>query len=368
MATPKRNWDLLLVLPNLSLGQRESMRSTAFEICSLANWRIKNSLRLKASNAVAKRIARKYRSVWGRQYKPAVLIARASATNQYSGQHLRDFRNVCAIAAVVGAHSQSLQGHGGMGSWLVRWSDSFVLGRFVAGHTGVLSLDGSSTGYWTEDHLDTFRGTALETVDTPEHFSLSISKILYMRLRLLLDEPGRLSDTPREQLFRSLAMAFHAARYPSDGLTESYDLGVRVALWVGAFEALLNPKKHDVSKATILRFFDAIPWEQTSLGAGRYPEFNKSKRRIGRTCFAGAVYQRLYYARNQFLHGSETNSRILRLRGRNLLQVAPVIFGLALSQFVKSATDPVDEYEEYFWGQGDLEKALEASRKRPTTV
>jgi hypothetical protein len=229
----------------------------------------------------------------------------------------------------------------------------------------VLSLDGLSKGYWDVDQLVSFRGTATETVDTPEHFSLATNKVLFKRVRLLLDEPQRLGNSEREQIFRSLAMAFHAARYPSDGLTESYDLGVRVALWVGAFEALLNSKRHDISKGGILRFLESIPWDRPSLARIRYPEFNKAKKVVGKTCYAGAVYQKLYNARNQFLHGSETTATALRLRGRNLLQIAPVVFGLALIQLITPVTDPIDEYEDYFLGRGDLDKALEASRKWP---
>jgi hypothetical protein len=44
-------------------------------------------------------------------------------------------------------------------------------------------------------------------------------------------------------MFRSLEIAFHALRFPTDALLSVYELGVRIVLWVSAFEVLLYPSQ-----------------------------------------------------------------------------------------------------------------------------
>jgi hypothetical protein len=365
MASNLRDWDLVFILPNLSLKPKTRFVASKYSICSLQDWRVARRLRNESYNALAKQLARRYRTVWARRYTPSVLIARRELPDKHNAADLRNFRNICALCTVILATARSLLG----GQWLPVWSDFFAFGRFTTGATGIQSLDGSSKGFWDEDDLKKFRGTTAEVVDNPEHFIVDredYDQVLFQRFAKVLNDPSRLSDVDRGKLFRSLSMAFHAARYPSDGLNESYDFGVRLALWVGSFEALLNPRTRDVNKSDVLRFLETISWLKEELAPLRYPERSRAGRRIANTCYAGAIYQILYTARSLFLHGSEADRRALVFRGRNLLMVAPVIYGLALHQYLRSATDPVDDVSDYFFSQGTLEDALIASKRRRT--
>lgn len=354
----KRRWDVLLLLPNLVLPKKTRFATDSYSICRLDDWRAKRCLRPVASNPRAKRIARRYRTVWNKHYVPSVLLGRRRNDEKYPVDDLRNFRNMSAIASVVYANARLLTGS----QWLAQWSDSFTFGRFTAGETGIVSLDGSSTGWWDEDDLVKFRGTSAEVVDTPEHFSVQFDRVLFGRLCDVFSTPERMELVERERLFRSLAMAFHAARYPSDGLTVGYDLGVRYALWVSAFEALLNPQDRDIKMPEILRFLERVPWHREDVAATRYWEFNRAGRRVGRTNLAGAIYQRLYKARNLYLHGSPVPERIGVVRRRSLLRLVPVIYGITLHEYLRTASLPVDDLVDYFWGQGALEEALSACR------
>jgi hypothetical protein len=359
----RRDWDLLFVLPNLSLSAGQRFRSERFLICSLNDWRIRKCLRQSEANASGKRLARRYRTVWGDRYQPSVLAFRHQGSPP-DAEDLRNYRNACAISTVVHGAAKILTG----GQGLTSWSDAFCFSRFMPGHVGILSLDGSSSGYWDTDDLADFRGTSAEVIDAPQHFSVQWDTVLLRRLARLIVTPDLMAEDARQRVFRSLAMAFHASRYPSDGLTATYDLGTRVALWVSAFETLLNPLDRDVTMSQVVAFFNQASWTDSTLARMNHAEFKRSGEVRGRTCFAGALYQRLYSSRNRFLHGSPVHNALLKYRGRPLVRLAPVLFGLALHEYLRHVPIPAKAtgwIDDLYFGQGVLEEGLEAARHRP---
>src|SRR5262245_1410541 len=96
--TAGTTWDLHFILPNLN--PKEPYEADPFCICSgrdLAQRRLQRSV----PNTTARKLLDSYRTVFGDQYVPGVLLARADApTSLYRGDAVRDFRNICAFATI----------------------------------------------------------------------------------------------------------------------------------------------------------------------------------------------------------------------------------------------------------------------------
>jgi hypothetical protein len=132
-------------------------------------------------------------------------------------------------------------------------------------------------------------------------------------------------------MFRALEVAFHAGLFPADGLTSINDVGTRLALWVSAFEVLCHPGG-SVNKRHVQGVISGAPFTDRLLLAKRFTVTYG-----GRTFPATlpeALYDDLYWARNQFLHGMPVRPAALHYRRSNkyarLADVAPVLFNSAV--------------------------------------
>jgi hypothetical protein len=135
------------------------------------------------------------------------------------------------------------------------------------------------------------------------------------------------------RLFRSLEVAFHASLFPADGLTSINDVGVRLALWVSAFEVLCHPGgSATVNKRHVQETLRDGPFTSKELVAKRYTVSFRGNRI--RVTLPEALYDDLYWARNQFLHGEPVRRQMLHYRNSgayvSLTDVAPVLFNAAL--------------------------------------
>jgi hypothetical protein len=143
------------------------------------------------------------------------------------------------------------------------------------------------------------------------------------------------------RLFRALEVAFHASLYPADGLTSINDIGTRLALWVSAFEVLCHPGG-SVSKRDVQKVLSDAPFGSKELKSKRYIVTYQHKR-IPAT-MPEALYDDLYWARNQFLHGMPVRPAMLHYRQSStyapLINVAPVLFSAALVSYLNRIRIP----------------------------
>ncbi len=141
---------------------------------------------------------------------------------------------------------------------------------------------------------------------------------------------SRHSSADDRRLFRSLQMAFEAARLPSKYYTSDLDLGRQVSLWVSAHEILINDDESQSLASKVRRklaCFQAIT-----------PALNKKsyRHKLGGKYVAHTLAQKAYSclndARNDYLHGNRVTPSALRPRGYNasVFQVAPPLFRLLL--------------------------------------
>ena len=147
-------------------------------------------------------------------------------------------------------------------------------------------------------------------------------------------ENGR-KDWQSNRLFRSLAVAYHACSLPKKNSLWFYDVGINMALWVGAFESLTHPGRRGRTD---------LPTVLSLLAQARFSDpVVKRKRRIKYrqtiTTGNGAqyLYWRLYCARNAFLHGNPVTPKTALFTNPNrpssFMSIAPVLYAVGLLCF-----------------------------------
>jgi hypothetical protein len=227
---------------------------------------------------------------------------------------------------------RTIRGMTDAAQWRVAWSDQFLFGYFVAGHSGwVQTLNGPAMG--ADNHIP--RQQPAAQFSNPTNWSIVADQPLLDRLfrcwrRCYLQKRDRRKLL---RLFRALEVAFHASLFPADGLTSINDVGTRVALWVSAFEILSHPGGGgSANKRTVQELLRDAPFSMKELTAKRYT-ISYQQQRI-RATLPEALYDDLYWARNKFLHGSPVRGSMLRYRQSAdyppLTTVAPVLFNAAL--------------------------------------
>ena len=207
-------------------------------------------------------------------------------------------------------HTPSAWIHQHAAQWVTHWSDQFLFGYFVAGKNGwVQTLDGASKG--ADDKIPHQQSAA--QFGKPSNWSIVVDAPLLERLftcwrRCYLHERDR---GKLRRLFRSLEVAFHACLFPADGLTSMNDIGTRLALWVSAFEVLCHPGG-SVNKRHVQKVLSDAPYSLKTLTVKRYMVSYQGNKL--RATLPEALYDDLYWARNQFLHGMPVRPTMLRYR------------------------------------------------------
>jgi hypothetical protein len=190
--------------------------------------------------------------------------------------------------------------------------------------------------------LATFRGQCDPLVVNPNRFEARPDRIL---LNALLEQwqkcfIRRVRRRSLLRMFRSIHLAMAASEFPSDSFPSLYDIGVRIASWVSAFEILTNPGGPGHGALTrVLDTIGAIQWHSPHLRHRRFLISETKPRTFG--TLPQALYFRLSRLRNHFAHGNDLSRT--RLRGSSgripltsLIDKAPYLYGAVLAQHLRS--------------------------------
>ena len=229
-------WILNFVLPNLVL--QEPIECGFIALVPNQDSRLDSS-RTGASG----QLLSCFENPFGKKLQPAALLTRRLSGNQKpSLEAILGFRNAVAIAVLVTQWSAAHQQPGNVG---VLYSDSFDLYPLTpASDNTYLSVSSAAVQGLTLP--GSFRGQCSAVLPYPFHHPLRVQD------RTLLDPllcqwrrrfVQKRQEWKTTALFRSLAVAFQAARTPSETLPSLYDVGTRAVLWVSAFEILVHPGK-----------------------------------------------------------------------------------------------------------------------------
>lgn len=267
---------------------------------------------------------------------------------------MRDFRNACALATIESGIALATVATGSV--WVPLYSDHFVFGYHIPLRDGwVGTLTGIVEG--VNDEVHKFCGQPSPQIGSPDFFKTQVDPVLLSRLMTAwkLRYQYLRGDYNLRKLFRALAVAFQASRYPSDGLTSVNDVGLRIASWVSAFEVLFHPGPDGkVNEKVVLDAIGAIKWPSARLNARRFRL--ELERKPYAANFPQAAYDELYHARNKFLHGEKVTRGDQHLhrsaRRIPLMLLAPLLFGAAvrgvLNQILKASLTDDDEANEVY--------------------
>lgn len=324
-------WILQFVLPNLVL--QEPIECEFIALAPNQDPRL-DSLR----TGVSGQLLSCFENPFGKKLEPAALLTRKLSGNQKpSLEAILAFRHAVAMAVLVTQWSAAYQQPGNIG---VLYSDSFDLYPFTPTDTNT-HFNISSPAVLGLTLSGSFRGQCSAALPSPFHHPLKVNDhtllepLLHQWRRRFIQERKEWKTTA---LFRSLAVAFQAARIPSDTSPSLYDVGTRAVLWVSAFEILVHPGKSgraDLEK--VLDLLSLASWEDKHLKDRKFRITLGRKKRAVRLC--EKLYKQLYDARNDFAHGNPVNIRsIFPFRTPNLSSlhsIAPLLYRAALCAYLK---------------------------------
>lgn len=357
--TARSSWHAVLIFPNLSAVKAEAFSAEGIKICSFGE--IEDFVEANAANKTIGQLVKRFQTVFRERYEPSVLAVTASDKRLLDREVLSDFRNACSISAVSGGRAARL---GDRGQWHIRYSDFFLFNHHVAGKDGSIVSLGEGISRGMDDKVDEYTGTSDASIRNPASFAAELDKPL---LNLLFKHWRRRHFSKRvlradRQLFRALRIAFQASRYPSDGLGTHYDVGTRIGLWVSAFETLFHPGKDKVDKTQVQIGLRNARWTDKEFTLLRYSARQRSGR--SRVTLPEKLYDQLYAARNDFMHGNRLRlrSKVWRFKSKSYLLefVAPCLFAAAIrARLQYRATEPDDVLsDEHFWGIGRIQRAI----------
>lgn len=131
-----------------------------------------------------------------------------------------------------------------------------------------------------------------------------------------------------------------------------------------AFEALFHPGDRNVDLRVVIKRLEDCALANKKLRHRTYRFRRPDKNNPNRCSFVAYAYSELYNARNSFMHGNAVSGRDLRFRkhstSRSLLEIAPVIYNVALRAYMRSMfpLSEDDERDDAFAGLSDIEDAL----------
>jgi hypothetical protein len=246
-------------------------------------------------------------------------------------------RNAFAVASVLKGWQHAI---GSANIWFPQYSDYFDLYPIFPSRDGV-GLICDSFALKSYDDADEFQGQP--------HPDLSASRLSFRvsaderLLNLLVCEWKAKYATAKPSwkqtaVFRSLAIAYRAARLPKGCDHIIFDIGVQLSLWVSAHECLTHPGPGAWTGINeVLALLGKVRWRRKELMAKRRRVETRGRRNGQPTkpmTYAQHLYRRLYDARNDFLHGNPVGVKTVFVgpatRDGLSIQVAPLIYSAAL--------------------------------------
>jgi len=364
------DWGLIVVLPNLHLKNPREFPPFAF----VPN----NDERLtevrKATKSAAA-LLNNFTDNFGRSCPPSALILDKNAPQRFRDWNaVVDLRNAFAIASICRGWQSKI---GTPNVWWPLYSDYFDFYPFRPAADGI-GLVHVGQGLSSYDDAREFGGQPHPDISTGKHWNFDVPVDEQLLASLVAIWNRRLSlqrrDWKSEALFRSLAVAFRAARLAKGSDNQMFDLGIQLSLWVSAHECLVHPGRRGRAD------FNAV-WD---LLAGRrwiYRELRiKSRIRYIRgkpdqtppLNYVQKLYFRLHRARNAFLHGNPVRRDLVFIGKTNsdsvFIQVAPLIYQTALEARLipprKHRRRKLEEVVRAALRVGGLERALLKTKER----
>jgi hypothetical protein len=333
-ANAKPEWIPVFVFPDLFVKD-----PVEADIAAIANCDDPRVCQILASTPVLKEFVAKFTDTFGRKLRPSMVILRKDAPKSFIKlEAVASFRDLVAMSVVPLSRAKSLLWQRSFGTYYSDWYDFYPWTITIANHLLACSTPAVSNF----ETVDEFQGQGapglLPVVLDEGDFDLVLLRALIKRWRIMYSgRPPRWSD---RVLFRSLDMAFAAAKMPALRDVSHFSLGRSTSLWVSAFEVLVHPRTGRAETSLVYSLLDKAPWHDNNLRRKRYKAFvtaNKERQKKAPLrslpCW---LYGEVYHARNDFLHGNPVrlDRLVVKASGRSLFNYPPLLYRMALAAFL----------------------------------
>lgn len=234
------DWILIVVLPNLSLKDAKEFAPFAF----VPN----NDERLNQIRQTSKAAAgllNNFKNNFGQPCPPSALIIDKNAPDHFRDWGvIVDLRNAFAIASICRGWQHKI---GNLNVWWPLYSDYFDFYPFHPDKDGT-DLVHVGQGLSSCNKASEFNGQPHPDIPAGAHWNFDVAPDEELLPPLIQAWKRRVErkrrDWKSEALFRSLAVAFRAARLAKGSDNQMFDLGIQLSLWVSAHECLVHPGNH----------------------------------------------------------------------------------------------------------------------------
>ena len=344
LTDPAKQWLLGYVLQNLTC--KKPFDSEYMAIVPHSDPRVQE---IAANSALERSLVENFTDQFGKKRNPSVLIVRNDAPAQVRTIDAAVcFRNLVAISCVVQGRQESLGQLNVRGTLYTDFFD-FYPTTITADRTAVRTISPALDGW---DQPQEFHGMTSPGLPSTEWVGVEPEESL---LRPLMEAWNNFYTGPKlyeceaTGLFRSLQVAYHAAAMPASNQQSIYDFGVRVGLWVSAFEILAHPRlsggKGNANFKTVKELLEKQTWSNAELRDCKHDVHYDNE--CHKANLVVKLYRDLYKARNCFLHGNAVLLEHLFPFKNNkrppLTHLAPLIYRAALLGFLDRFAAPVKE-------------------------
>jgi len=319
-------WKFVGLLHNLPLEQPVEMEHMA--VVPLGDQRLSADM----ANGDFRHFVLGFKDQFGRPQRPSALLARGAVRRKHGA--VMAFRNALALSAVTRAWVSSLANSNQ--TEYLKYSGYFDLYPYSPSKDYSLLIVQSASAIGV-DQTNEFHGqTSPELVLTSarkDFYDEELFAALMQRWRSRHVRGGS-SSVEEEALFRSLEMAYRAARIPHDNRGSLDDYGASLGLWISAMEILVWPRRGHAAAIDVLAILRPAVAASWNLRRRRYMARLPGSKQRQPVTLVEKLCCEMYAARNAFLHGNPVTPRILHPSGHrtrlSLLSYAPVLYKCAL--------------------------------------
>ena len=345
-------WYPVALLPNFQIAAGGSIAAGPAVFASITDDRVRA---VSAAHPVFKDLLSRFVNAFERKHDPSVLMFDPSCPDVHTSvQAMASMRDILSASVVPLARARFLNGRQ---TGPLCFSNAFDFYPWMIDQqfADLVMLTPGTRGI---DDVSDFRGQLSPEFVIPasvgaDDIDRSVFDALVSRWCAFYSR--RNASSRQRSLLRSLNMAHHAGQLPGNQDTTAYDYGRLIALWVGALEILAHPGKGRVDFWTVCDLLEDAQWDSLENRRcafkirGRKKHSSKRRRRVCR------VYESLYDARNDFLHGNRIYGRAVYIGPKKvaLHKMGALLYRTALSAFLKirrpsvpSESETMDIWEE----------------------
>jgi hypothetical protein len=346
---------------------RTAVEVDGFALASLHDSRVQH---LAATYPNFKEYLNRFTNEFGIRLTPSLFIYRDDAPQTYRGvDAIVGFRDALAMSIIPQSWAHTLRYSNSRG---IRYSDYFAVYPWMIENSygpHLITKTLNLLGFHEVQHL---QGQPLPALTNEQLDSAPLDNPL---LKALLNRWETAFGTEQRKpedvrLFRSLNMAYAAARLPGGADAMLLDIGRAVALWSSAFE-ILTPSKtgafRDVYALLAKNIWRTMGCQDLSYQAYGYAKDNTLRN------LPAWLFGEINRARNDYLHGNPIGEDrlIVPPAKRPLHLYTSMLYRMALAAYLNLKHTPLPqregetEYETYLANhhvfgryQGDIEIAL----------